>query len=263
MPLQTTTSVQFANATEQTSSANVFGIIAGSDPSLNDEYVVISAHHDHLGVGKPDASGDAIYNGALDNGAGLAQVLAIAKALKALPVPPRRSVIILFVAAEEQGLLGSRYFAQHPPVPAGKIAANINFDGGNIWGRARDITQVGQGKSTLDQVAARIAAQQGRAVKPDQFPDRGSFYRSDRFHFAQIGVPALYMKTGLDIVDRPEGWGREQVLKFEATSYHQPSDQVGPDWNFDGMVDDARFGFFAALEIANADLAPSWNAGDE
>jgi hypothetical protein len=263
VPLGITTTLHFENRVERKPSANVFGIVRGSDPNLASECVVVSAHHDHLGIGKPDVNGDAIYNGAMDNASGDAQVLAIVKALKALPTPPRRSVVALFVAAEEQGLLGSRYFAEHPPVPAGMLAANVNFDGGNIWGRTRDVTQVGRGKSSLDDVVTRIAALQGRAVKPDQFPDRGSFYRSDQFSFAKVGVPALYMKTGLDFVGRPEGWGKSQILDYEAHRYHQPSDQITPDWTFEGMVEDAQFGFYAVWLVANADQAPTWIPGDE
>jgi len=263
VPLGIKTSLHFDNQVERVQTANVIGKIAGSDPGLSDEYVVLSAHHDHLGIGKPDATGDAIYNGALDNGAGVAQVLSIVKALHSLPTPPRRSVLVLFPAAEEAGLLGSQYFTEHLPVPAGKIAANLNYDGGNIWGRSRDVTQIGKGKSSLDAVVARVASQLGRTVEGDQFPDRGTFYRSDQFNFAKIGVPALYLKTGTDFIDRPPDWGKQQILAFEAKRYHQPSDQLAPDWNFDGMVDDARFGFLAALVIANADGAPTWTPGDE
>jgi hypothetical protein len=263
VPLGITTSLRFENRVERAKTANVYGILRGKDPALGDQYVVLSAHHDHLGIGKPDKSGDTIYNGAIDNASGDAQVLGIARALKAMADPPRRSIIVLFVAAEEQGLLGSQYFAEHPPVPAGRIAANVNFDGGNVWGRTRDITQVGRGKSTIDDVVARVAAAQGREVKPDQFPDRGSFYRSDQFNFAKIGVPALYLKTGTDFIGRPAGWGRERILDYEAHRYHQPSDQISPDWTFDGMVDDATLGFFAVWLIANADRAPTWVPGDE
>jgi len=257
------TSLHFDNQLERVQTANLIGKIAGSDPRLSDEYVVLSAHHDHLGIGKPDATGDAIYNGALDNGAGVAQVLAIVKAIQSLKTRPRRSFFVLFPAAEEAGLLGSQYFTEHPPVAAGKLAANLNYDGGNIWGRSRDITQLGKGKSSLDAVVARVAASLDRKIVGDQFPDRGSFYRSDQFNFAKIGVPALYLKTGTDFIGRPADWGKQQVLAFEAKRYHQPSDQLTPDWNFDGMVDDAHFGFLAVLEIANADRAPSWTSGDE
>jgi Zn-dependent M28 family amino/carboxypeptidase len=224
---------------------------------------VYSAHHDHLGIGKPDASGDKIYNGALDNASGCAQVLAIARAYKALSPPPRRSILILFVAGEEQGLLGSLYYATHPSVPAGKIAADINFDGGDIWGKTRDVTYVGKGKTTLDPLVEELAKRQGRTVKPDQFPDRGAFYRSDQFSFARVGVPGLYLHTGTDFVGRPAGWGREQVEAFEKTSYHQPSDQIRPDWNFDGMIDDDRLGFGVGVLVANSDQLPGWTPGDE
>jgi len=257
------TSLHFDNRVSRVQTGNIIGKIPGSDPRLGDEYVVLSAHHDHLGIGKPDPSGDAIYNGALDNGAGVAQVLAIVKALQSLPTKPRRSIFVLFPAAEEAGLLGSQYFTEHLPVSAGKIAANLNYDGGNIWGRSRDITQIGKGKSSLDAIVLRVAARLGRTIEEDQFPDRGTFYRSDQFNFAKIGVPALYLKTGTDFIGRPPNWGKAQILAFEAKRYHQPSDQVGPDWNFDGMVDDARFGFFAALELANAERAPDWTPGDE
>jgi Zn-dependent M28 family amino/carboxypeptidase len=258
-----TTSLHFTNQVQSVHSANVLAAVTGSDPKLKSEYIVLSAHHDHLGIGKPDATGDAIYNGAEDNASGLAQVLAIAKALKAAPTPPRRSVLVLFPAAEESGLLGSQYFVENLPIPAAKLVANLNYDGGNIWGRTRDITQIGQGKSSLDEIVARIAAQQGRIVKTDQFPDRGTFYRSDQFNFAKLGVPALYLKTGTDFIGRPEGWGKTQILSYEANHYHQPSDQLTDAWNFDGMVEDARFGFLAALAIANTEQAPTWVAGDE
>ena len=257
------TSLHFENQLERVKTANIVGKIAGSDPRLSDEYIVLSAHHDHLGIGKADATGDTIYNGALDNGAGVAQVLAIVKAFQSLPTRPRRSILVLFPAAEEAGLLGSQYFTEHLPVPAGKIAANLNYDGGNIWGRSRDITQIGTGKSSLDAIVQQVAARLNRAVKGDQFPDRGTFYRSDQFNFAKIGVPALYLKTGTDFIGQPAGWGKEQILEFEAKRYHQPSDQLAPEWNFDGMVDDARFGFLTALELANAERAPTWTPGDE
>ena len=263
VPLGIKTSFRFTNQIERVQTANVVGRIAGSDPHLRDEYLVLSAHHDHLGVGKPDAAGDSIYNGALDNGAGVAQVLAIVKALQALPTRPRRSILVLFPGAEEAGLLGSQYFTEHLPVAAGKIAANLNYDGGNIWGRSRDITQIGKGKSSLDAIVAAVATRLHRTVQADQFPDKGTFYRSDQFNFAKIGVPALYLKTGTDFVDRAPDWGKQQILAFEAKRYHQPSDQLEADWNFDGMVEDARFGFLAALEIANADRAPEWLPGDE
>ena len=220
-------------------------------------------HHDHLGVGQPDESGDTIYNGALDNAAGVSQVLAIAEALQALPEPPRRSVLILFVAAEEQGLLGSEYYARNPSFAPGRIAANVNLDGANIWGPTRDITYIGYNKSTLDAVVERAVAHQGRTVQGDQFPDRGYFYRSDQFNFAKIGVPAVYLDGGTDFVGRPEGWGVEQINQWTEVYYHQPSDELEDSWNFDGIIEDARLAFHVSLTVAEEDGLPSWYSGDE
>ena len=263
VPLGVTTSLAFENKLSQASTANVIGRLSGSDPALSDEVVIFTAHHDHLGIGTPDESGDSIYNGALDNAAGVAQVLVIADALHALPVAPRRSTLFLFVAGEEQGLLGSKYYAAHPTYAPGKIAANINIDGGNIWGKVRDITFIGLGKSSLDAVVKDIAASQGRVVKPDQFPDRGYYYRSDQFSFANIGVPATFFDTGTDFIGRPAGWGKEQMEQYEEVRYHQPSDEFDDSWNFEGMIEDASISFWTGLSVANADEMPSWLPGDE
>jgi Zn-dependent M28 family amino/carboxypeptidase len=263
VPLGVTSSFALTNKVEKVQTANVGGLLRGSDPKLKDEVVIYTAHHDHLGIGEPDKSGDKIYNGALDNGAGMAQVLAIARAFSELPEPPRRSILILFVAAEEQGLLGSEYYARHPTFPPGKIAANINWDGGAIFGRSLDLTYIGFGKSSLDGIVKALAAQQGRTLVGDQFPDRGSFYRSDQFNFAKIGVPAIYLDAGTKVRDRPEGWGKQKAEEYEAKDYHQPSDELTPEWNFEGMIEDARLGFYAGVLIANDDKMPTWNPGDE
>ncbi len=241
----------------------VLALLPGSDPELRDEVVIYTAHHDHLGIGTPDENGDAIYNGAMDNATGVAQIMAIAKAFKALPEAPRRSVLFALVGAEEQGLLGSQWYAENPTFVPGKIAANLNYDGGNLWGHTHDITYIGLGKSSIDQIMMAIAKEQGRVVKPDQFADRGSFYRSDQFNFAKIGVPAMYLDTGTDFIDRPPEWGREQQEYFTDVNYHQPSDEYDPNWNFEGMVSDALLGFWTGLAIANADEMPTWNPGDE
>ncbi len=263
VPLGVTTSLSLANAVERSQSANVAGLLRGSDPELAEEVVVFTAHHDHLGIGEPDAEGDRIYNGAMDNASGCAQILAAARAAAALERAPRRSLLFLFVAAEEQGLLGSEYYAAHPTFAPGKIAANVNLDGANIHGRTRDVTYVGYGKSSLDTIVDAVAAHQGRVVKPDQFPDRGFFYRSDQFNFAKIGVPAVYLDSGTDFIGRPPGWGVERQEEYEAKSYHQPSDELGPDWNFDGMIEDAQLAFLVGMAIAEADAMPAWNEGDE
>ena len=261
VPLGVRTSIALTNRIESTMSANVIGVLRGSDPELADEYVVYTAHHDHLGIA--ESGDDRIYNGARDNATGVGMLLEIGKAFAALPEPPRRSIMLLFVGAEEQGLLGSEYFSRHPTVPPGRIAANVNFDSGNIWGETRDITFIGLGKSSLDDVAGRIAEHQSRELKPDEAPDQGYYYRSDQFNFAKIGVPAFYFRGGSDFVGRPPGWGEERIAEYNDLHYHQPSDELSDDWNFDGMVQDARFGFWAGLIVANADELPAWNPGDE
>lgn len=263
VPLGITTSIAFDVSINRVSTANVLGLLPGSDPELSDEVVIYTAHHDHLGIGTPNEEGDTIYNGAMDNASGVSQLMAIAKALLSMDEAPRRSILFALVGAEEQGLLGSKFYAAYPTFDAGKIAANINYDGGNIWGHTHDVTFVGLGKSSIDGIVERIADEQGRVVKPDQFPDRGYFYRSDQFSFAQIGVPALYLDTGTDFVDRSPDWGREQVNHYTDVNYHQPSDEYDDSWNFDGMIEDATLGFWTGLAIANADEMPTWNPGDE
>lgn len=263
VPLGITTSLAMDVDITRVESANILGLIPGSDPELRDEVVVYTAHHDHLGIGTPNEDGDAIYNGAFDNATGVAQTMAIAKAIKALPEAPRRSILINLVGAEEQGLLGSEYYAANPTFAPGKIAANINYDGGNVWGHTHDVTFIGLGKSTIDEIATMVAKEQGRIVKPDQFSDKGYFYRSDQFSFAKIGVPAMYLDTGTDFIDRPPEWGREQQNHYTEVNYHQPSDEYDPSWNLDGMIQDALLGYWTGLAIANADEMPTWAPGDE
>jgi Zn-dependent M28 family amino/carboxypeptidase len=263
IPLGITTSLTMDVEITRVQTANILGLIPGSDPELRDEVVIYTAHHDHLGVGTPNEDGDVIYNGAMDNAAGVAQVMAIARAIKALPEAPRRSVLVNLVGAEEQGLLGSEFYAANPTFAPGRIAANLNYDGGNIWGHTHDVTFIGLGKSTIDEIATLIAEEQGRVVKADQFADKGYFYRSDQFSFAKIGVPAMYLDTGTDFVDRPPQWGREQQNHYTEVNYHQPTDEYDPSWNLDGMIQDALLGYWTGLAIANADEMPTWVPGDE
>ncbi len=263
VPLDVVTSLRLDNTINRAQTANVAGLLRGRDPELRDQVVIYTAHHDHLGIGEPDDSGDTTYNGARDNAAGTAQVLAIARAFTALPRPPRRSVLFLLVGAEEQGLLGSAFYATHPTFPPGRITANLNFDSPNIWGRTTDISFLGYGKSTADRFVEAAAADQGRSVKGDQFPDRGHYYRSDQFNFAKIGVPAIYLKPGTEYVGRPAEWGQEVVEAYEAKSYHQPSDELSDEWNLEGLVEDSRLGFMLGVAIAETDDPPTWNPGDE
>jgi len=263
VPLGVTTSLAFTNTLSRVKTANVGGVLPGNDPKLAPQVIIYSAHHDHFGIGEPDKSGDKIYHGAVDNASGCAQVLAIARAFAALPQRPRRTIMALFVAGEERGLLGSAYYSQHPSVPAGRIAANINIDGGNIFGRSRDAVEISYGKSSLDAVAEGVAKSQGRTLVGDQYPDRGYYYRSDQFSFAKIGVPALYFSEGTDIIGKPAGWGKQQHDDWELKKYHQPSDKLEDSWNFDGMIEDAQLYMLTGWLIAQADALPTWKPGDE
>jgi Zn-dependent M28 family amino/carboxypeptidase len=264
VPLGVTVSVALTNAIGQKESGNVIGVLPGSDPKRAGEAVIYTAHHDHLGVRVGAKAGsDAIYNGALDNASGVATILAVAGAYADLERAPARSTYFAFVAGEEQGLLGSEYLARHPPVPAGRIAANINVDGIGWFGRTKEIVLIGKGKSSLDADVETLAKVQGRRVEGDQFPDRGTFYRSDQFNFAKIGVPAAYLKKGTDVIGKPPGFGREQEENYERNDYHQPSDEFKETWDFSGAVEDARLAFWLGCRVADAPAMPRWNKGDE
>ena len=263
VPLGVRVSLAMTNSVTQKQSGNVVGVIPGGDPARRGEAVIYTAHHDHLGMKVGARPGDdAIYNGALDNASGVSAILAVARAFSRTR-PPARSVYFAFVAAEEQGLLGSEYLAKHPPVPAGRIAANINIDGIGWYGKTRDAVMVGLGKSSIDRELVALAQMQGRTVKPDQFPDRGTFYRSDQFNFARIGVPAAYLKAGTDVVGKGDGWGREQQEEYVRKDYHQPSDEIRNTWDFSGAVEDVQLAFYLGCRLADAPAMPSWNPGDE
>jgi Zn-dependent M28 family amino/carboxypeptidase len=257
-------SFALANAIVQKESGNVVGRIPGGDPKLSGEAVVYTAHHDHFGIkAGPRPEDDSIYNGAIDNASGVASILSVARAFADLRKPPRRSVYFAFVAGEEQGLLGSQYFAMHPPVPVGRIAVDINIDEANWFGKTRDISLIGLGKSSLDSDVIAVAKTQGRTAKPDEFPDRGRFYRSDQFNFAKAGVPAAYLKFGTDVIGKPAGYGKEQVEAYEKNTYHQPSDEYRDSLDFAGAVEDARLAFLLGCRVADADQMPRWSKGNE
>ncbi len=263
IPLGVRTSLSFDVGLEQTATANVVGVLPGSDRRLRDEAVMYSAHHDHLGIGAPDSTGDRIHNGAVDNASGCAQVLAIAEAFAATRPAPRRSVVALFVAGEEQGLLGSKYFAAHPTLPPARIAAEINIDGGNVLGRTSDVAVIGKGKSDLEDRLVVAARGQGRTVVDDPEPDKGFYYRSDQLSLARIGVPSLYFKSGQSYIGRPVGWGKEKEAEYRRLHYHQPSDEIRPDWDYSGMIEDARLAYRVGLDVANGARLPAWYPGDE
>lgn len=262
IPLGITMSTVIRTAIKTASSANVVGILRGSDPVLKDEAVVITAHHDHLGITSP-VEGDSINNGALDNATGVSALLNIARMFVSLSEKPKRSIVFAAVGAEESGTLGSEFYVRHPNVPAGHIAANINIDGINIFGRTRDIIMIGHGKSNIDSILADITAWQNRVVRPDQSPEQGSFYRSDQFNFAKAGVPCMYLRAGVEYLDKPANFAGLKTNEYIDKHYHQPSDEIHPDWDLAGGVEDVQLMFLVALEIANRKEMPVWNTGDE
>lgn len=241
---------------------NVVAMIAGSNAQKRNEAVLYTAHWDHLGVGIP-VDGDNIYNGAVDNATGVSLLLELARAFGESDARPQRSILFAAVGAEEGGLRGSQYYSQHPFIPAGRTAVNINFDGLAPLGRTRDITLPGFERTTLRPVVEALAEESRLSIRPEAHPEQGYYYRSDHFSLAKVGVPAFSVKLGVDYVDRPEGWGVEAQEDYTANRYHQPSDEFDPAWDFSGLEQLARFGFKLGLRAANAPDLPTWNEGDE
>ncbi|CAN5212352.1 M28 family metallopeptidase [soil metagenome] len=243
-------------------SRNVLGIIEGNDPDLRDEYVIYSAHHDHLGIAPEPVDGDSIYNGAWDNASGTAAVLEIANALKQVEDQIRRSALFIFVGAEEMGLLGSQYWSQHPTVQPANVSANFNLDSMQIYGETRDLTLVGYGRNTLTDVFREHASEAGREITPDPQPEQGFFYRSDHFSFARIGIPAIFPNPGREYIDKPDDWNAT-VDSVTAANYHQLSDEINEYWDMAGMQEDTRLIFRASFDVLNRDEMMEWVADDE
>jgi Zn-dependent M28 family amino/carboxypeptidase len=224
--------------------------------------VIYTAHWDHLGK-DTTLKGDQIFNGAADNASGCAALLDIAQAYTKLTTPPRRSILFLSVTAEEKGLVGSKYYAEHPLYPLNKTAADINMDGINQWGRTNDFTVIGLGNSTLDDDLTRILKADGRVVRPDAEPEKGFYYRSDHFEFAKEGVPALDTDAGIDFIGKPNGYGMRKRDEYTSKDYHKPSDEVKKDWDLSGGVQDVRTLFRVGYVVAQQDSMPSWKPGTE
>jgi Zn-dependent M28 family amino/carboxypeptidase len=256
-----TLDIGFRNTVQHLASENVVGVLRGADSRLGKEYVALTAHWDHHGIG-PVVNGDSIYNGANDNASGVADLLAVARAAVASP-RAKRSLLFVFVTAEESGLLGSSYFAQSPTVPAAQIMANLNIDGGNLLGRTRDLNVLGDTKSSLGPQLAGMVRQQGMRLSEDLHPEAGHFYRSDHFSFAKVGVPAVSIGAGTDVVGKPAGWGAAQDDDYTAHRYHQPSDEYRPDFDLSGAAQLSEIVLRFALQVANAPGAPTWNRDAE
>lgn len=260
VPLKATAAFTVRNTLRDLQSRNVIAKLEGSDQTLRDQYVVYTAHWDHLGRDTA-LTGDQIWNGASDNASGTAALLEVAKAFAAMPTPPKRSVLFLAVTAEEKGLAGAKYYAQNPLYPLEQTLANINIDVINQWGRTRDLVVVGLGNSTLDETLASVAP--GRVLVADPQPEKGFFYRSDHFEFAKQGVPALFVNAGVDFLDKPAGYGRQKREEYEANDYHKPSDEIKPDWDLQGGVEDARLLFRVGATLAEEPVWPQWKPGTE
>jgi Zn-dependent M28 family amino/carboxypeptidase len=245
--------------------ANVVAKIEGSDPVLKNEAVIYTAHHDHIGIGTPDDDDptDTIYNGAIDNASGSAAILEIARVWSKASPRPKRSILFAFVSAEEQGLLGSAYLGQHPPIPAGKIAMGINLDALNLWGEVSNVTMIGIDRTTFFPTAQNVTKAMNLTIVPDQAPEQGSYYRSDHFSLAKAGVPAFSIKQGAEVVGKEAGFGQAKSKEYREKHYHQASDEFDPTWDFSSAVQMGRLAFWLGHEAANAAQLPMWLEGEE
>jgi Zn-dependent M28 family amino/carboxypeptidase len=260
VPTGITIDAAFRNTVQHLESENVVGLVRGSDPKLRNQYVVYSSHWDHLGIG-PVVNGDSIYNGALDNASGVADLLAVAHAA-AHGKAPRRSLMFAFVTAEESGLLGSAFFAENLPVPVANVVANLNMDGGNLLGRTRDLDVLGANKSSLGPMLAKMVAP-AMKLSEEEHPERGYFYRSDHFSFAKLGVPAISVGEGNDFIGRSRTWGNEQAEDYTSHRYHQPSDEYRPDLDLSGAVQLSEIMLRFGMQLANSTVMPTWNRDAE
>jgi Zn-dependent M28 family amino/carboxypeptidase len=260
IPLGLKASLTLENSIRNSISRNVIGLLPGSERA--DEYIIYTAHWDHFGK-NPDLEGDQIFNGALDNATGTAALIELAEAFQRLGSPPDRSILFLAVTAEEQGLLGSDYYATHPIYPLTKTVAVINMDSLNIYGRMKDIRIVGYGQSELDDYVKAYAEEVGRIVLPNPTPEKGSFYRSDHFPFAKQGVPALNAGSGVQHLEKGEKWGLAQMENYIREKYHKPSDEFDPDWDLSGLLEDLHMYFKIGWRMSMESTFPNWKEGSE
>ena len=243
-------------------SHNVIGKLEGSDSKLRDEYVIYTAHWDHLGR-HPELQGDQIFNGAIDNASGVASVIELAAAFTKLNPPPKRSVLFMATTAEEAGLLGAKFYALHPLYPLDKTLADINIYTVNPLGKTHDIEHLSNNNSTLDDLLGAAAQRNGREMKPNSQPEKGSFYRADHFEFSKRGAPSLYTGGGRDFIGKPANFGQQKKDDYTAHHYHQVSDEVDPNWDLSGAVQDIDLLFEVGYQVANDDKFPEWKPGSE
>ncbi|WP_460679890.1 M28 family metallopeptidase [Mucilaginibacter koreensis] len=261
VPLNETVSVTLNNKLKYSTSHNVVAMLKGS--THPNEYIVYSAHWDHLGIGKPDAKGDSIYNGAVDNASGVAALLSVAKTFAQQKQKPGRSIVFLAVTAEEQGLLGSEYYATHPLYPLNKTVANLNMDALGNYGETHDIAVTGKGQNELEDQLEAIVKKEKLKLTGDKNPGAGSYYRSDHFNFAKVGVPALDINTGADSFERGPDWGKQQQTDYNDNHYHQPSDSYSPGMFVQGMAEIADLMYKLGVQLSNETTFPGWKPGSE
>jgi len=262
IPLPLTLKAHMVSKVRSFTSSNVLAVLPGSDPMLRDEAVIYTAHYDHLGI-HPDAPGDNIYNGAMDNGTGCGILLELARAYGSAAQRPKRSILFASVTAEEQGLRGSEYLAHHPSIPAGKIALDLNYDNLLALGTAEEVSVPGADRTTFYPIVEATARQFELQIRPDPHPESGYYYRSDHFSLARVGVPSFSIKEGEKFKGHTTEWGAQQNREYEEKRYHQPSDEYRPDMDFTGDAIMARFGFVLGWKAASLAAMPSWRPGDE
>lgn len=260
VPLAATATFALRQAVRPFKSRNVVAQVPGTDPKLKEEWLIYSAHWDHLGR-HPELQGDQIFNGAVDNASGVAALLELARAQQAAPA--KRSALFIATTAEEAGLLGAKYYAQHPLYPLAKTLGDINIDGAGVWGRTRDLEDISGGSSTLSDLMAAAAGKRQRRLQPDAEPGKGYYYRADHFELSKVGIPALYVLPGTDVIGQPAGYGREKKSDYTAHHYHQPSDEVNPAWDLSGAAEDIALLFEVGQEVGNGTTWPTWKPGTE
>ena len=263
--LKSKINMEVKNTWRMVDSNNVLAKIEGSDPALKNEYVIYTAHWDHFGMDEklPGSKTQKIYHGALDNASGVAALLELARAFKQLPVAPKRTIIFMATTAEEQGLLGAQYYANHPLYPLEKTVANINMDGMNMWGCTSDVEVLGFGNSTLEDVLNDAATKQNRSVNPESRAELGGYFRSDHFEFAKVGVPALYMKSRTQYIGQPADYAKQKVDNYIANDYHKVTDVIHDDWNASGAVEDIALLFDVGMRVAQSQAYPQWKPESE
>ncbi|MEO9210957.1 MAG: M28 family metallopeptidase, partial [Ginsengibacter sp.] len=261
VPLNLQASTSMTVKATYNKSYNVVGKITGSKHP--DEVIIYTAHWDHLGIGHPDSKGDSIYNGALDNASGVAGLLELARAFKSMKTPPERTILFMSVTSEEQGLLGSQYYAENPIFPVDKTVADINMDMFNPNGKTKDIVVIGQGQSELEEYLKEEIEKTGGYISYESHPEAGLYYRSDHFNFAKIGVPSLFTSSGIDVIGKDKAYGQKLEDDYNNLHYHQPSDNYDPSWTMEGEISDLKLLFLVGRRMAFSDKWPQWKSGSE